>query len=66
MYPESTSSGGLKWYKTAHSLTNGECVEVARADGRVAVRDSKLPGGTMLNYSAQAWQTFIAKTKESK
>lgn len=66
MYPESTNSSELKWYKTAHSLTNGECVEVARADGRVAVRDSKLPGGAMLNYSAQAWHTFIASTKESQ
>jgi Domain of unknown function (DUF5753)/Helix-turn-helix domain/Domain of unknown function (DUF397) len=64
MCPESASSGELKWRKAARSLTNGECVEVARADGRVAVRDSKLPGVAMLKYSAQSWQTFIEQTKE--
>jgi Domain of unknown function (DUF397) len=66
MYPENAGLLGLTWRKASHSLTNGECVEVARAAGWVAVRDSKRPEGAVLGYPARAWQTFIAETKKSR
>lgn len=53
------------WRKAAASLSNGECVEVAPVMGRVAVRDSKNPGGEVLLYSAEAWRTFLDAAKES-
>jgi hypothetical protein len=42
-----TAAGrGLRWVKSSLSYANGDCVEVARLpDGRLAVRDSKDPGG---------------------
>jgi Domain of unknown function (DUF397) len=55
--------GKLTWRKARRSLGNGECIEVAPFAGRVAVRDSKLPAGTVLLYSASEWRSFLAKTK---
>jgi hypothetical protein len=52
---------GLKWQKSERSLSNGECVEVARAGAWIAVRDSKDPQGGMLDYSERAWRSFITK-----
>jgi hypothetical protein len=65
MYREKEWPGKLKWRKSLRSLTNGECVEVARAMGWVAVRDSQAPEGAMLNYSTQSWRTFVKKTKDA-
>ena len=53
----------LRWRKAARSLTNGECVEVARAGGWIAVRDSKNPGGEVLSYSEKAWRGFVTGTR---
>jgi Domain of unknown function (DUF397) len=63
MYSEGTEPSELKWRKSRRSLTNGECVEVAHAEGWVAVRDSKNPDGVMLTYSTDAWSSFISMTR---
>lgn len=55
----------LRWRKAVASLSNGECVEVAPVMGRVAVRDSKNPDGEVLLYSADAWHSFLCKTKKN-
>ena len=53
----------LQWRKTRRSAGNGACVEVAPVNGQIAVRDSKNPDGSRLQYPAQSWQTFITSIK---
>ena len=46
------------WRKSSHSGDNGgECVEVC-AGGAVLVRDTTDRSGTMLAFTAEAWQAF--------
>jgi hypothetical protein len=48
------------WVKSSYSMTNGNCVEVARLSGRVVgVRDSKRPRGHVLRFTAAQWQVFL-------
>jgi hypothetical protein len=54
-----------KWQKSSHSSANGQCVEVARLDQAVAVRDSKTPKGPNLIFTHQAWATFIRELKDT-
>lgn len=50
------------WRKSSRS--NGgddqtDCVEVAELPGRVAMRDSKDPGGPVLAFSRAEWRAFL-------
>ena len=51
----------VTWIKSSHSgPTGGNCVETAALPGcEVAVRDSKVPGGPALIFSAAAWGAFV-------
>ncbi len=49
----------IVWHTSSYSTTNGACVEVAPAPGRVLVRDSKNPTGPTLAVPAPAWRTFL-------
>ena len=48
---------GTVWRKSSHSVTE-ECVEIAASPVRVAVRDSKNPGGPVLLLSRAAFRRF--------
>jgi hypothetical protein len=49
-----------RWRKSGNS-GDGGCVEVARADGAVGVRDSKDRGaGPVLVFSEREWSAFLA------
>ncbi len=50
---------GLNWRKATHSMNNGNCTEVAKMAGMVAVRDSQDPHGPVLLYPATAWASFL-------
>jgi hypothetical protein len=56
-------SGALLWRKSARSVANGACVEVAPATGTIVVRDSVNPAGAMISYPTQTWQAFLADAK---
>jgi hypothetical protein len=48
------------WRKSSYSGTgNGDCVEVAFAQERTAVRDSKDDAGVPLSFTPQAWRAFL-------
>jgi hypothetical protein len=64
MYRSSTESRQLEWRKARRSQGNGDCVEIAAAEGDIAVRDSKDPLGPVLRYPAEAWRSFLAATKD--
>lgn len=57
---------GLVWRKAQRSVNNGACVELASAGGRIAVRDSKDPGGPVLLYGPKDWHAFLAAAKQGK
>ena len=52
------------WRKSRHSITNGDCVEVAPAVGAILVRDSKNPNGAVLGYPAVSWRSFLAGAEQ--
>ena len=51
------------WRKSRRSGVNGECVELARLIGTVAVRDSKARADAMLRFRPDEWRTFVAGVK---
>lgn len=48
-----------RWRTSSRSVGNGNCVEVAGVEGRIAVRDSKDRGGPVLAFPAPAWRAFV-------
>jgi hypothetical protein len=62
------SSNNLKvndfgWRTARRSAGNGACVEIASANGQIAIRDSKDREGPALKYSARAFQSFLDAAK---
>ncbi len=49
---------GIRWRKSTRS-SDKFCVEVAFADRAVLTRDSKLPSGALLEFSAGDWSAFL-------
>ncbi|WP_282778584.1 MULTISPECIES: DUF397 domain-containing protein [unclassified Nocardia] len=59
----STDLSGAAWFKSSHSGSQGDCVEVAwLPEGRVGVRDSKNPTGPALVFTPGAWDAFTVST----
>ncbi|HEX9538184.1 MAG TPA: DUF397 domain-containing protein [Streptosporangiaceae bacterium] len=54
------------WRKSSYSGGQGNCVEVAPLRDGVVVRDSKNPSGSVLRFSADAWQAFVSNIKADK
>ena len=55
------------WHKSSHSAGNGgNCVEVARLDTAVAVRDSKAPDNGTLVFNRSEWSRFLNATKNGE
>lgn len=50
---------GLSWSKAQFSNINGACVEIASAPGKIAIRDSKDPGGPVLIYTPIEFRAFL-------
>ena len=64
MSPIGVEARDLGWRTARRSAGNGACVEVATADLRVLVRDSKDQNGPVVQYPGSAWQAFLADAKK--
>jgi len=52
-----------QWFTSSYSNDQGgQCVEAARLNGQMAVRDSKDPEGPTFAFGAPAWTHFINAT----
>ncbi|MFH8513817.1 DUF397 domain-containing protein [Streptomyces gelaticus] len=62
-----TRTESPRWFKSSYSNNGGDCVEVATnlvaPRGVVPVRDSKNPGGPVLNTSPASFASFVAGVK---
>jgi hypothetical protein len=54
------------WRKSRRSGDSGGCVEWARSGDRVGIRDSRDPGGPVLEVAAGAWRAFVAALKNDR
>ena len=65
---DSSELGGVTWIKSGHSgPTGGNCVEVAfLADGGVALRNSRHPGGPALIFTRAEWDAFLGGAKDGE
>jgi hypothetical protein len=54
----------LNWRTARRSAGNGACVEVAAANLRVLVRDSKDQDGPVMQYSGDAWRAFLTNAQK--
>ena len=53
------------WRKARRSMNHGDCVEVAAAAEKIAVRDSKQPDGSWITCSPRSWRMFVEEIKAS-
>ena len=54
-----TDFSGATWRKSIRSQNNGACVEVARVDDVIGVRDSKDPSGPILRFTIREFEAFL-------
>jgi hypothetical protein len=66
--PNGTDLSGAAWRKSSYSNGDGgDCVEVAgNVPGVVPVRDSKDPQGPALEFSADAWASFVSAVRADR
>jgi hypothetical protein len=54
---------GILWRKSSHSGGQSNCVEAARVDDRVLLRDSKRPGDGSLALDKGQWRKLVEFAK---
>jgi hypothetical protein len=61
---------GIRWQKSTRSQSgSGQCVEVgplADGSGRIAVRHSHHPEGSVIIYTRAEWDAFLAGAKDGE
>lgn len=61
------SQSDLTWRKSSYSGDGQNCVEVANLpDGGRAVRDSKDPGGSILQFTESEWTAFLSGVRDKQ
>ncbi|WP_431607080.1 DUF397 domain-containing protein [Protofrankia symbiont of Coriaria ruscifolia] len=59
--------GNLGWITSSYSNgAGGMCVEVAKLDDGVILRDSVQPDGPVLSFSREEWRAFTDGAKEGE
>lgn len=56
---------GNVWLRSTKCV-GGECVEVMRLDGTVAMRDSKRPEDGVLQFDSGAWSRFVEAVRDGQ
>lgn len=51
------------WRQSTHCESNA-CIEVARMQPMVAVRDGKDPTGPMLTFGVSQWRAFVEAVRD--
>ncbi|TDE33650.1 DUF397 domain-containing protein [Actinomadura sp. 6K520] len=56
-----------QWRKSSRSSdgTSGQCVEVARLDDAIGLRDSKAPSSGHLSLSSESFAALVASVKRN-
>jgi hypothetical protein len=54
------------WFKSTRSAGNGACVEVAKVDRLVGVRDSKDPHSPVLAFTRESWTAFARSVRAGR
>lgn len=58
---------GITWQKSAHSNSQGNCVELAKLpDGSIAVRNSRFPEGPALIYTRDEIRALVLGAKDGE
>lgn len=61
------SASPLRWFKSSLSFSNGACVEVAELpDGGMAMRNSRHPNGSVLEFTPLEWDAFIGGVRRGE
>ncbi len=55
-----------KWRLSSYTGQGNSCVEVAVLPHGIAVRDSKDPGGPVLDFTPAEWRAFIAGVRDGE
>lgn len=63
MATQSNRYPALVWRKSSVSQANGGCVEVAKSDSSVLVRDSHDRFGAVLTFTSGEWHRFMQRVK---
>jgi hypothetical protein len=61
-----TDNTSTTWIKASASSGAGQCVEMRRADGDVAVRDSKNPQGPALHFTTAEFAAGLDGAKKGE
>lgn len=58
---------GVTWQKSAHSNSQGTCVEFAKLPGgKIAVRNSRFPDGPALVYTTAELEALLLGVKDGE
>jgi hypothetical protein len=57
---------GLTWHKSSHSSDGGNCVEMAKLDSSVLVRDSGDRSGPVLEFKPAQWVGLMRRIKNEE
>ena len=55
----------IEWHRSSR-CAGGTCVEVARSDDKILIRDGKDPEGVALSFTEAEWEAFVNAVKANE